>query len=724
MAVPNLSTVLSAVRCLILVAQSQGVQLEEEKVIHDNVLANKEPSLKYLGIIASRYGMKYKIMKAGWNELLDMHQLWPLICQKKNGKFFLVAGIRNDVNQELELAVVDPYPDPEDETEAAGMYRFWTYDNFLAEYGGKLLLLKRRYKLKDENQPFSLYWFIPEFIKLKGVFGQIVVAVVIMTILSLILPLFFQIVIDKVLPNESFNTLNILGIGIGVAIIFNGCMEFLRNYLILFATNKIDINTAMKTFTHLMRLPVKFFGAASSGVLIKHMQQTEKIRSFLSGRLFFTILDLLSLLIFIPILMLYSISLTLIVLGFTALMGLVVVALIKPYQTRLDTLYEAEGKRQSMLVESLHGIQTVKSLALEPQQEQEWNDASAFAIQSNFAVGKIALTANTVTHILDLLMNVAVIWAGAHLVFTHIISIGALIAFQMLSNRVTSPLVQLVSLIHEYQQIAVSVKMLGSIMNAPQEHPGGGVTSGIGGSIGFEGVSFRYREDLPDVIKELNLKIRPGEVIGIVGKSGSGKSTLARLVQAIYHPQRGIIRINGIDIRELDKAALRRNIGVVLQDNYFFHGTIRDNIKLANKGASPDEIVKAAQMAGADEFVTSMPKGYDTMLEENASNLSGGQKQRLAIARALLGNPPILIFDEATSALDPESERIVQQNLRSICVNRTVIIITHRLSMVRNADRIVVLDKGVIVGLAPHNELVQKDGLYRHFWRQQMGLSG
>jgi len=376
-----------------------------------------------------------------------------------------------------------------------------------------------------------------------------------------------------------------------------------------------------------------------------------------------------------------------------------------------------------MLVESLHGINTVKALALEPLQEHEWNDASAFAIRSNFSVGKISLTAGTLSHILEMLMNVAVIWAGAHLVFNHIISIGALIAFQMLSNRVSSPLVQLVGLIHEYQQTALSIKMLGYVMNSEREHPGGGVTSGIGGGIDFEHVSFRYREDLPDVLHDLNLHIRPGEIIGIVGKSGSGKSTLARLVQAIYQPQRGIIRINGTDIRELDKAHLRRNMGVVLQDNYFFQGTIRDNIRLAKKGASPEEIVRAAQMSGADEFVSALPKGYDTLLEENASNLSGGQKQRLAIARALLADPHVLILDEATSALDPESEMVVQRNLKSICVNRTVLIITHRLSMVRHAHRILVLDKGSIAALAPHDDLVQKEGLYRYFWRQQMGLS-
>lgn len=714
---------LTALYCLRLVANQHGLELDETRLAHDNALGSEEPSFRHLGAIASRCGMSHKLVKADWDKLLAMRLVWPVICRKKSGSYIFVAGLRDDNSPEPQLVIIDQQPDADDMSETAGLYRFWNQADFHARTDGRTLLLKRRYKLNDENQPFGLLWFLPEFLKLKGLFGQIVVAVIIMTCLSLVMPLFFQIVIDKVLPNETFTTLNVLGFGICVAIIFNGCMEFLRNYLLLFATNKIDINTAMKTFAHLMRLPVKFFEEVPSGLLIKHMQQTEHIRGFLSGKLFFTVLDLLSLAIFIPVLMLYSITLTFIVLGFTLLMALVVMALIKPFQRRLDTLYKAEGKRQSMLVESLHGVHTVKSLALEPLQEHDWNNASAFAIQANFSVGKISLTANTLSHALEMLMNVAVIWVGAHLVFNHIISIGALIAFQMLSNRVSSPLVQLVSIIHEYQQTALSVKMLGAVMNTKQEDPGGGITAGIGGSIEFEHVSFRYREDLPNVLHDLNLKIHPGEIIGIVGKSGSGKSTLARLVQAIYQPQSGIIRINGVDIRELDKAHLRRNMGVVLQENYFFQGTIRDNIRLANKGASPEEVVQAARLSGADEFVTALPKGYDTVLEENASNLSGGQKQRLAIARALLVNPPMLILDEATSALDPESERIVQQNLRSICVNRTVLIITHRLSMVRQAHRILVLDKGRIVGLAPHNALVQKEGLYRYFWRQQMGLT-
>ena len=431
-------------------------------------------------------------------------------------------------------------------------------------------------------------------------------------------------------------------------------------------------------------------------------------------------LELFSLVVFIPFLLLYSVELTLVVLGYSVLMALVIATLIKPFQIRLNELYQAEGKRQSMLVESIHGIRTVKSLAIEPVEEKAWNDSTAYAIKSYFRVGKISMTARTISQMLEMLMTVSVIWLGASLVFDHVLSIGALIAFQMLSGRVTGPLVRLVGLIHEYQQVALSVRMLGVVMNTPVEPAGGGVRNPLKGNISFENVTFQYRPDTPQVIRNLDLDVPVGSTIGIVGRSGSGKTTLTKLLQGLYPVQSGLIKIDGIDLREIDKSHLRSSIGVVLQENYFFNGTVRENICLTKRNATLEEIIYAARLAGAHDFVQTLPKGYDTMLEENASNLSGGQKQRLAIARALLTNPSILIFDEATSALDPESENVIQENLGAIAKGRTVLIISHRLSIVSGADKILVLDKGVRTDFAPHRELLSHDGIYRDFWRQQM----
>ncbi|MDD5728821.1 MAG: peptidase domain-containing ABC transporter [Victivallales bacterium] len=706
----------TALRCLASVGKHNGADMDMRRLLHEYAVEDDEINEQLFFRIVSDYKLKTKKLRLSWDKLPKMGEAFPCIARTRAGKFIIVCGFRKTDKPE-EVVIINPAA----EKTPGQPFIFWERDKFETECAGTAYLVKKVYSMLDENQPFGLRWFIPEFMKLKGLFGQIALAVLMISGIALITPLFFQIVVDKVLTNNSYTTLNVLGVGIILALLFNSLLEFLRGYLLIFATNKIDISTATKTFQHLMRLPVDFFERMSSGVLIKHMQQTEKIRGFLSGNLFFTILELFSLVVFIPFLLIYSVKLTMIVLGFAVLMALVIAALIKPFQSRLHELYQAEGKRQGMLVEAIHGIRTVKSLAIEPVQEKTWNDSSAFAITRYFRVGKISLTAKTISQFLEKSMTVAIIWVGALAVFDKEMSVGALIAFQMLAGRVTAPLVKLVSLIHEYQQTALSVRMLGNVMNTPMESSGGGIRNPLHGNISFEKVTFRYTPDTPEVIKQFDLNVPAGATLGIVGRSGSGKTTLTKLLQGLYSLQSGLVKIDGIDIKEIDKAHLRTSIGVVLQDNYFFHGTVRENICLTKKNASMEEIFYATRLAGADDFVQQLTKGYDSVLEENASNLSGGQKQRLAIARALLTNPPVLIFDEATSALDPESESIIQDNLKKICKGRTVIIISHRLSMVHGADMILVMDNGEKTALAPHAKLVKQPGVYREFWQQQMG---
>ncbi len=706
----------SALFCFCSIAKHHGVNIDIRRVMHEYAIEDQDIREALLLEIAHHYEFKTRKFALCWEKLNALHKAFPAIGIKKNGKYIVLCGSRK--NEDVEEVVV---LDTEGRQSSQPQFQFWKREQFESECSGHLILLKKIYRLSDENRPFGLGWFIPEFIRLRGVFGQIALTVAMITLISLIVPLFFQIVVDKVLVNRSYNTLNVLGIGIIMAVCFNGFLDFVRNYFLLFATNKIDISTATKTFRHLMRLPIDFFERIPSGVLLKHMQQTEKIRGFLSGNLFFTILDLFSLCIFIPFLLLYSVQLTLVVLGYSALMALVIASLIKPFQKRLNELYQAEGKRQSMLVESIHGVRTVKSLALEPVQEKQWDDSTAYAIKSYFKVGKISMTAKSISSVLEMMMTITVIWLGAHLVFGQVITVGALIAFQMLSSRVTGPLVKLIGLIHEYQQIALSVKMLGVVMNTATEPGGGGVRNSLRGQISFENVTFQYRPDLPPAILRFSLEIPKSSTIGIVGRSGSGKSTLTKLLQGLYPVGQGLIKIDGIDIREIDKSHLRSSIGVVLQENYFFSGTVRDNISLTKRNATLEEIIYAAKLSGADEFIQKMTRGYDTVLEENASNLSGGQKQRLAIARALISNPPILIFDEATSSLDPESEHVIQTNLKAISKGRTVLIVSHRLSIVSNSDNILVIDKGEKTDLGTHQELLAKPGTYQEFWQQQMG---
>ena len=705
----------SALFCFCSIAKHHGVNIDIRRVMHEYAVDDNDVREALLLEIARHYEFKTRKLKLEWEKLNALHKAFPAIGIKKNGKYIVLCGSRKTEETE-EIVVLDP----EDRDSPQPRFQFWNRERFESECSEHQILLKKIYRLSDENRPFGLGWFIPEFFKLRAIFGQIALTVIMITLISLIVPLFFQIVVDKVLVNKSYNTLNVLGIGILAAVCFNGFLDFVRNYFLLFATNKIDISTATKTFRHLMRLPIDFFERIPSGVLLKHMQQTEKIRGFLSGNLFFTILDLFSLCIFIPFLLLYSVQLTLVVLGYSALMALVIASLIKPFQKRLNELYQAEGKRQSMLVESIHGVRTVKSLALEPVQEKQWDDSTAYAIKSYFKVGKISMTAKSISSVLEMMMTITVIWLGAHLVFGQVITVGALIAFQMLSSRVTGPLVKMIGLIHEYQQIALSVRMLGVVMNTETESAGGGVRNSLRGQISFENVTFQYRPDLPPAILRFSLDIPQSSTIGIVGRSGSGKSTLTKLLQGLYPVGQGLIKIDGIDIREIDKSHLRSSIGVVLQDNYFFSGTVRDNISLTRRNASLEEIIYAAKLSGADEFIQKLTRGYDTVLEENASNLSGGQKQRLAIARALISNPPILIFDEATSSLDPESEHVIQNNLRAISKGRTVLIVSHRLSFVSGADKILVIDMGEKTALGTHKELLAQPGTYQEFWQQQM----
>lgn len=476
-----------------------------------------------------------------------------------------------------------------------------------------------------------------------------------------------------------------------------------------------------RTFSHLLSLPIDFFETTSAGVVTRHMQQLEKIRSFLTGRLFFTGLDLIALVIFLPILFAYSFKLALVVLLFTAMIAGIVMAMVPAYQRRLNALYAAEGQRQAMLVETIHGMRTVKALAIEPSQRRIWDQRSAEAITMHFRVGQISITGNAVTDFMGKMMPVTLIVLGAQEVFDNNLSVGALIAFQMLSGRVTQPLISIVGLVNEYQETALSVKMLGEVMNrAPEGRAGaGGLRPVLNGQIKFEEVTFRYPGSTVAALDRTNFTITPGTVVGIVGRSGSGKTTLTKVIQGLYGVQEGIIRFDGVDSREIELSHLRRQIGVVLQENFLFRGTVRENLIITKPDASFEEIAEAAAAAGADEFIERLPMGYDTLLEENASNLSGGQKQRLSIARSLLAKPRILILDEAASALDPESEAIFINNLSRIAVGRTVIMISHRLSTLVNADAILVMQRGRLVDAGRHEELLTRSDTYQHLWNQQ-----
>lgn len=703
----------TTVQCLAAIAQHHRLPVNPERLIEDYALVNEEPSPATLLRMASDIGLKAKADKLSWEGLQAQGGVFPLIARMADGNCVIVMSASAQGNGQV--AILNPLADRP--TDVLLIER----EQFCNLWQGEVFLMKRLYSLPEQNQPFGLRWFIPEIMKQKAALRDIAISALAMHLLAMASPIFFQLVIDKVLVHQSMSTLWVLGVGIVIALVFDSLFGFLRQILTLSATNKIDMRLTRRTFAHLLSLPIDYFETTTAGVITRHMQQVEKIRNFLTGRMFFTVLDATSLLIFLPILFTYSVKLACITLVFTFLIGLVVTAMIPTFQRRLNDLYRAEGERQSMMVETIHGMRTVKALAIEPTQRRLWDQRSAQSINMHFRVGKISITGNAITDFLGKLLPVVIIVVGAQEVFDQTLSVGALIGFQMITGRVVAPLIAIVGLVNEYQETALSVRMLGEVMNHPSEGraSAGGLRPDLVGEISFDEVTFRYPGSTNAALDRASLTIAAGTVVGIVGRSGSGKTTLTKLIQGLYAIQEGIVRFDRIDAREIELAHLRRQIGVVLQENFLFRGTVRENISAAKPEATFEEIVAAAEASGAAEFIERLPQGYNTLLEENASNLSGGQKQRLSIARTLLFKPRILILDEAASALDPESEAIFIKNLSQIAVGRTVVMISHRLSTLVKADAILVMQHGKLMDSGRHEELLTRCETYQHLWNQQ-----
>ncbi len=705
----------SGLRALSAVARHMGLDWSLTRLTH---LYGKEeePGAAELVRIARGEGLKAETRRTDWQSLHRLEKMTPFLVRLDSGAWFVVvkagaaARAKDDPPQ---LVLFNP------KVPQANLFPIGQ-EEFCRHWTGEIVLLKRPYKLGESGGRFGLSWFAPQFWRQRALLRNVVIAALAMHVLALAVPIFFQIVIDRVLIYLSISTLVVIGIGVAGAILFDAIFTWLRGYFVLRTASRIDISLAQTTFRHLMRLPISFFDTSRAGVVTKHMQQGGQIREFLTGRLLGTLLDLPALLVFLPLLLWYSVELTLVVLGVTAILGLVIAAMIGPYRRRLRHLYEAEAQRQSMLVESVHGMRTIKSLNLESRREEAWDNAAADAVNTYVQVGKISLAANTFSGFMEKALTVTVVVVGAFLVFGGGLTVGGLVAFNMLSARVVSPVLQMIGLLNNYQEVMMSVEMLGEVMNKPAENSGSrGLTPPLSGAIEFDRVTFRYPGVDTPALRDVSLKIPAGAMIGIVGRSGSGKTTLSALLQGLHQAGEGAIRIDGHNIRDIDLAYLRSQNGVVPQEPFLFRASIKDNIRMGEPTASFEDVVQAARMAGADEFIQQLPKRYDTELEEGAVNLSGGQKQRISIARALLRQPRIIIFDEATSALDPESEAVVVQNLKQIAKGRTTIVISHRLATIRDADAILVMDNGSLNDVGNHAQLMQRNFIYHQLWSQQ-----
>ena len=699
---------------LAAIARHMGLDWSLPRLLHAHGRA-REPDAEELVRAARAEGLRAAVHRLDWTRLQRFARLTPFLARLSNGAYVVVlqTSAKSDAGDEA-IVMFNPRA-PEANLFPVPRAEFTTH------WTGEIILLKRVYKLTDTSRRFALGWFVPEFWRQRSLLRNVVIAALAMHVLALAVPIFFQIVIDRVLVYLSISTLIVVAAGVSIAIAFDAILGWLRGYFVLRTASRIDIRLARASFQHLMGLPIGFFEAALAGVVTKHMQQGTQIREFLTGRLLTTLLDLPALIVFLPLMAWYSPWLTLVVLAVTVLLAGIIAAMIGPYRRRLKHLYEAEAQRQSLLVESVHGMRTVKSLNLEPRRQEAWDSAAAEAVRTYVQVGKISLFANSVSQFIERALTVIIVVVGAFLVFGHDMTVGGLVAFNMLSSRVISPVLQLIGLLNHYQEALMSVEMLGEIMNRPVEmDQRRGLTPALRGDIELDRVTFRYPGTEQPALRDFSARIPAGSMIGIVGRSGSGKTTLSALLQGLYYVTEGAIRIDGHNIRDIDLAYLRSQSGVVPQDPFLFRGTIRDNIRMGEPTATYEDIVRSARMAGADEFIQQLPKRYDTALEEGAVNLSGGQKQRLSIARALLRRPRIIIFDEATSALDPDSEAVVVRNLAEIARGRTTIVISHRLQTIRDADIIFVLDEGRLADSGTHAALLARNPVYRQLWAQQM----
>ena len=698
-----------ALKGLVLLAQFHGIAADAAQLAHQFGRVGETFDETTLLLAAKQLGLKAKITQQPV-ERVSMVTL-PALALAPDGQHFLVAKASEDTVLIHDLAMQRP--------------QVLTHEAFRARYNGRLLIVTSRASVLGELAKFDFRWFVPAVVKYRKLLLEVFIVSFFIQLFALITPLFYQVVMDKVLVHHSITTLEVIAIGLASIAIFDIVLNGLRTYIFAHTTSKIDVELGARLFRHIMSLPLSYFESRRVGEIIARVRELENIRNFLTGQALTSVLDLLFTGVFLAVMFYYSPWLTLIVvlsLPVYALWSAVITPILRK---RLDEKFIRGAENQSFLVETVSGIGTVKATAVDPRMTRTWDTQLAGYVNAGFGVTKLANIGQQGVQLVQKLVSVLLLFFGARLVIEGKMTVGQLIAFNMLAGQVAAPIIRLAQLWQDFQQVGISVERLGDILNTRTELPGSRMAlPPIQGRIPFEHVPFRYRPDSAEVLAGIDLEIAPGEVIGIVGRSGSGKSTLTKLVQRLYVPERGRVLIDGHDLALADPAWLRRQLGVVLQENFLFNRSVRENIALSDPGIVLERVIHAAKLAGAHEFILELPEGYDTKVGEHGTGLSGGQRQRIAIARALITDPRILIFDEATSALDYESEHAVMSNMRAICKGRTVLIIAHRLSTVRMANRIMVVEKGRVIETGSHEELVDRPGgQYAYLYKLQQGVA-
>jgi subfamily B ATP-binding cassette protein HlyB/CyaB len=676
-----------------------------EQIVHEHGSSGTAMSVTELVRAARDAGVRSRVVRPR-AQRLPTTPLPALAGHKRGGWLILVMAGADQV------LLQDPFKPRPITLPLAAFEELWD---------GRLILIARRPQPASLDRRFDLTWFVPALRKYRGLFAEVLLGSLFLQLLALAAPLFFQVVLDKVVVHRTLDTLDVLMIGLVAMSTFEVVLGGLRTYVFSHTTNRIDVELGAQLFRHLLALPMAYFEMRPVGDSVAKARELENIRSFLTGSALTLTIDLFFTTVFIAVMFYFSASLTWLALAaIPAFIGITVLA-TPLLRQRLNERYNRGAANQAFLVETVTGIETLKTMAVEPRMQRHWEEQLAGYVSASFRAQVVSTVANQAVTYASRLSTATILYFGARLVIAGDLSIGGLVAFNMLAARVTAPILRLSQLWQDFQQFRISVQRVGSILNTAPEPTRRAATAPVAvrGHIAFENVGFRYRPGGPPILDDINLAIPAGQVVGIVGSSGSGKSTLAKLVQRLYLPEQGRVMIDGIDLSLVDTSWLRRQIGVVLQDNVLFARSIRENIALANPGAPMERVIAAATLAGAHDFIAELPEAYDTVIGERGGTLSGGQRQRIAIARALIGDPRILIFDEATSALDYDSERLIQGNMRRICAGRTVLIIAHRLSALRFADRIVAIERGHVIEDGRHDELIRGNGRYAELCRAQ-----
>ncbi|MBR4641871.1 MAG: type I secretion system permease/ATPase [Selenomonadaceae bacterium] len=690
---------------IIKILQHFGVK-DLQKIYDQNPETDKQLDWNKLKKLAKKYKIGSTVIRPTVDEMREIE--YPVIAKMNDGAYIAIGSM----NEEVILAI-DPR---ENKPKAIPM------KEFLESWTNELMIFSASFSWAYFKKRYNVDWFLKVVARYKKPLFEVVMATLFLQVMGIVFPLITQVIIDKVIGNAGYSTLTVIGVSMVLFFFMQSLLTALKTYILNHTTNKLDAILGTRLFRHLIALPLPYYERRRVGEMLLRVESLERVRNFLTGPGLTTILDVLFSVVFIAFMLWYSVPLTLIALTILPCY-LVQLWALPIMREKLKGLWSARVANQSFMVESITNVETVKALAVEPQFVNRWENLIARYVRRTFEFAKFRLVIGGYRGIVDALVSMAILWYGGHMVMSGEFTLGQLIAFQMISRQATAPLTTLLMMWWEIIMVKIALNLVGDILNTPMEpvvvEMGKRGDNRIDGGIEISNVSFRYRVDLPLVLKNINLSVLPGQKIGIVGRSGSGKSTLTNLVQNLYIPEEGRIVIGGIDTREANLSWLRDQIGVVMQENYLFNSSVRDNIAISRPTATMDEIIRAARLAGAHDFILELKEGYDTKVGERGDSLSGGQRQRVAIARALLANPPILIFDEATSALDYESERIILNNMGAIGQHRTMLIIAHRLSAVRKCDKIIVVDKGEIVESGTHEQLLALGGLYRYLYDQQ-----